>query len=81
MLNSDNNNLPLKSTEVDYDAITKKKIDKHLSDINDEITEDDIKNVRTDIHSGDSDPNIEPRNMVRSETDRKDMPSVWEIEE
>ncbi len=31
------------------DVVTKKKINMHLSDINDKITEDDIKNVKTDI--------------------------------
>ena len=33
------------------DIETKRKINKHLSDINDTITEDDIKNVKTDIIS------------------------------
>ena len=31
------------------DVVTKTKITKHLSDIHDKITEDDIKNVKTDI--------------------------------
>ena len=31
------------------DVVTKKKINKHLSDINDKITDEDIKNVKTDI--------------------------------
>jgi hypothetical protein len=34
------------------DIATKRKINKHLSDINDTITEDDIKNVKTDIGIG-----------------------------
>ena len=33
------------------DVATRRKIIKHLSDINDTITEDDIKNVKTDIDS------------------------------
>ncbi len=33
------------------DVDTKRKIKMHLSDINDTITEDDIKNVKTDIDS------------------------------
>ena len=33
------------------DIETRRKINKHLSDINDTITEDDIKNVKTDIIS------------------------------
>lgn len=32
------------------DDLTKKRIREHLSDINDEITEDDIKNVRVPGH-------------------------------
>jgi len=31
------------------DEVTKNKINNHLSDINSKITEDDIKNVKTDI--------------------------------
>ncbi len=33
-----------------FDIQTKNRIRKHLSDINDVITEDDIKNIRTDIY-------------------------------
>jgi phage-related protein len=33
-----------------FDSPTKKRIRKHLSDINDVITEDDIRNIRTDIY-------------------------------
>ncbi|MBC7937444.1 MAG: hypothetical protein H7Y86_19025 [Rhizobacter sp.] len=32
-----------------YDHPTKLKIDKHLTDINDTITEDDIRNINTNI--------------------------------
>ena len=35
---------------VGYDSPTKNRIRKHLSDINDVITEDDIRNIRTDIY-------------------------------
>ena len=40
-----------------YDNATKQKIDKHLTDINDTITEEDIRNINTNItvdflHSG-----------------------------
>jgi hypothetical protein len=34
--------------DIFYDHVTKEKIRKHLSDINDVITEDDIRNVKTD---------------------------------
>lgn len=33
-----------------FDSETKHRIRKHLSDINDVITEEDIKNIRTDIY-------------------------------
>lgn len=33
------------------DEATRNKIDKHLSDIDDTISEDDIKNINTDTHS------------------------------
>lgn len=32
-----------------YDHATKLKIDKHLTDINDTITEEDIRNINTNI--------------------------------
>lgn len=32
-----------------YDVPTKQKIDKHLTDINDTITEEDIRNINTNI--------------------------------
>lgn len=32
-----------------YDYATKLKIDKHLTDINDTITEEDIRNINTNI--------------------------------
>ncbi len=35
---------------VKFDNHTKSRIRKHLSDINDVITEEDIKNIRTDIY-------------------------------
>ncbi|RZM18268.1 MAG: hypothetical protein EOO88_41185, partial [Pedobacter sp.] len=41
--------IPGFSSEVFSDEATKEKIRKHLSDINDVITEDDIKNVRTSM--------------------------------
>jgi hypothetical protein len=38
-----------------FDAATREKIDRHLSDINDTISDEDIRNVITDIRSGNSD--------------------------
>ncbi|MEP6713073.1 MAG: hypothetical protein ABJA37_11680 [Ferruginibacter sp.] len=37
------------TTEVFFDNVTKEKIRKHLSDFNDVITEEDIKNIKTDM--------------------------------
>ena len=34
-----------------YDEVTKRKIERHLSDINDTISDEDIMNVITDISS------------------------------
>ena len=42
-------NKPLDSIAA-FDIQTKDRIRKHLSDINDVITEEDIKNIRTDIY-------------------------------
>lgn len=42
-------NANIYNQEKFLDVVTKRKINKHLSDINDVITEDDIKNVKTDI--------------------------------
>ncbi|MBC7510771.1 MAG: hypothetical protein H7320_18810 [Ferruginibacter sp.] len=36
------------------DAVTKRKINKHISDITDTITEEDIRNVKTDFGSAKS---------------------------
>ena len=32
-----------------FDEVTKRKIDRHLTDIHDKITEDDIRNIDTNI--------------------------------
>ena len=64
------------------DEITRKKIQKHLTDINDVISEDDIKNVNTDIHS-EGFQSVEEKadsdDMVESETERKEIPASWKI--
>lgn len=43
-----------KDANISSDEKTKNKIDKHLTDINDQISEDDIKNVNTNIGSATS---------------------------
>ncbi len=78
------------SSETFHDEITKDKIDKHLSDINSTISEEDLKNIRTDIKSPDI--NVEPERSENAELiedsidkdDDKDddepkeqMPSPW----
>jgi hypothetical protein len=39
----------IETIEVFFDKATKEKIQKHISDFNDVITEDDIKNAKTDM--------------------------------
>jgi hypothetical protein len=42
-------NLPLEELEKYQDKKTKQKISKHLNDINDTITEEDIRNINTNV--------------------------------
>lgn len=51
------NNKEEKKTLIFTDKRTKEKVDKHLSDINDEITADDIANIKTDVTP--NTPNLE----------------------
>ncbi|MEO6187382.1 MAG: hypothetical protein ABIO82_05630 [Ginsengibacter sp.] len=48
-------NLPARRVHVFYDEATRQKINRHLSDINDTISDDDIRNVITDIRSDSTD--------------------------
>jgi hypothetical protein len=60
------------------DVVTKRKINKHLSDINDVITEDDIKNVKTDI--GISISIAEATTILRQgNLSEEPMPTTWNI--
>lgn len=43
------NNFAKGNDPVFTDEVTKRKIQRHLSDINDQITEEDIENVKTDV--------------------------------
>ncbi|HUS00214.1 MAG TPA: hypothetical protein VMY77_00720 [Chitinophagaceae bacterium] len=71
------------------DEVTKNKIDKHLSDIDDTISEQDIKNINTGTGADTSVPNhkhdIDEANEIikdgRNEDDEpeKEAPSSWEI--
>jgi hypothetical protein len=70
------------------DEVTKNKIDKHLSDIDDTISEQDIKNINTDTGAtppGDNAHDIAEADEIikdHSEDDDepdKEAPSPWEI--
>ena len=41
--------LQLSRSALFFDEVTKRKIDRHLTDIHDKITEDDIRNIDTNI--------------------------------
>ena len=72
------------SNEIFSDEATRDKIHKHLSDINDVITEDDIKNAKTSLSEGPSrvDENIDP---IDGEVKDNDSPSIqndsWNVME
>ncbi len=77
------------------DEITRNKIDKHLKDINDTISEEDIKNINTEIVSSggetttidkqEIDDVSEVDNDDKKDNDKdddepkKEAPSSWEI--
>ena len=63
------------------DIDTKSKIDKHLSDINDTISEDDLKKINTSTHTGESSamPEEESSEQNGEEEPHKESPSSWEI--
>lgn len=68
------------------DAETKNKIDKHLSDINDTISEDDIKKINTSTGTSpatQTDKHFSEENEIddnADENDRdKESPTAWEI--
>ena len=73
------------------DEVTKNKIDKHLSDINDTISEEDIKNINTSTGT-DADAMVKEHLHDKDEADEiikdrkndddepeKEAPSPWEI--
>ncbi|MDQ6844508.1 MAG: hypothetical protein M3Z92_09175 [Bacteroidota bacterium] len=68
------------------DEVTKKKIEKHLRDINDTISEDDIMKVITDISSPDLNETNESNtaNFPKEDLDNPDeeanqVPTTWNI--
>ena len=60
------------------DEATRNKIEKHLSDENDTISEEDIKNINTDIPGSpkDTDTNKDERDIVKP---KKEMPNTWDM--
>jgi len=70
------------------DEVTRKKIDKHLSDIDDTISEQDIKNINTDTdnmitedhhHDIEEADEILKEKREDDEEPEKEAPSSWEI--
>jgi len=76
----DHNQLP-------SDEGTRKKIDKHLSDIDDTISEEDIKNINTDtgVKTADTESNKKKEKKKEDRKDEEDTdpekeaPTPWEI--
>jgi hypothetical protein len=73
------------------DEVTKNKIDKHLSDIDDTISEQDIKNINTStgedydnlakdhLHDKDEADEIIKNHSKDDDDPEKEAPSPWEI--
>jgi hypothetical protein len=51
--------MALSNQHIFKDKRTKKKIDRHLSDINDEISEKDIADVQTDVTANAADQDVD----------------------
>ncbi len=71
------------------DEATRNKIDKHLSDINDTISEEDIKNINTSTgrenippvshKSPDEENEIDDEPNDDDEEPKEEMPTAWDI--
>ncbi|MEO6455010.1 MAG: hypothetical protein ABIN97_13090 [Ginsengibacter sp.] len=69
------------------DEQTKNKIARHLTDINDEISEEDIKNIITDISSPDAVPGEDeevtkeelPDGGEKDDEKKDDLPTSWNV--
>lgn len=68
------------------DKVTREKIDKHLRDINDKISEEDIRNVITNINSDDQIENdIEAANkkaakdIIPPDEEAPQVPTTWNV--
>lgn len=82
--------LPDNDSREFSDDITKSKIDRHLHDIKDEISEEDIKNISTDISSTATarrEEEIKKQPAPAENKDKKkdedepknEMPTSWDI--
>ncbi len=75
------------NTEHEFsDKVTRDKISKHLSDINDKISDEDINNVITNINSdGQIENEIEAENkkaaadLVPPDEEAPQMPTTWDV--
>jgi hypothetical protein len=70
------------------DEVTRNKIDKHLSDINDTISEEDIKNINTTTgdenvpaktHRPADEENQVDKKESNDDEPEKELPTPWEI--
>lgn len=76
----DHNQLP-------SDEVTRNKIDKHLSDIDDTISEEDLKNINTvtgtenkaDVESSKKEKAVVNDDILGEEEPKKEAPTPWEI--
>ncbi|CAN5249366.1 hypothetical protein BH09BAC2_BH09BAC2_23170 [soil metagenome] len=74
--------------QLPSDKATKDKIDKHLSDINDTISEEDMENINTGTgRENEPLPIHEKEDKIVTEDEegdvekpKKEMPTVWDIE-
>lgn len=73
-------------TLIFRDDMTKKRVEKHMSDINDRITEEDIRNVKTDVTPNmavnpcDEEENLPPLKDETWEKARRDDPNAPDVQ-
>ncbi|MEP7250885.1 MAG: hypothetical protein ABI683_00855 [Ginsengibacter sp.] len=85
-MGSINNTTPSSSDHYKffYDEVTKRKIERHLSDINDTISDEDIMNVITDITSDGSNGSVQGLQGISSipvsnEEEPQQLPTSWNV--
>ena len=64
--------------QLPSDEITRKKIDEHLSNIDDTISEQDIKNINTSTAST-TIPDKKDADEDKEEETKREMPNTWDI--